>query len=290
MTIGIVDFIQGNGTGLFYYFFSFISFLGENYVYIAVIGFIYWVYNKKLGEIMVITLAFSAVLNNALKELIGAKRPYEKYPDKVQNLRNSTSTGNSFPSGHTQNFTALLFAEGFHIKKQRFFIVATILSTLMMLSRMYLGVHFLEDVVAALLLGILVAYFVSFLYNKYEENIMKLYKMYLIVLLILLPTLFIFKDHDYFTSIGLLYGVVIALIFENKFVNFTTDISIKQKVIRYIVGLILLLSVQEGLGMVFDSIINYNASLANALDFIRYFFVGFIGFGVYPFIFKKLNF
>lgn len=290
MTVDIVDFIQGSGSGFFLYFYAFVSFLGEKYVYIAVISFIYWIYDKKLGEIMVITLAFSAVINNALKEIVGAKRPYERYPERIDNLRDSTSTGNSFPSGHTQNFTALLFAEGFQLKKQRFFIVASILSALMMISRMYLGVHFLEDVISAVLIGIAVAYGVSLLYETYQDNMMKLYKIFLIVLLVLVPTLFIFKDHDYFTGMGLLYGVVFALIYEKKYVNFTNDIALKQKIIRYLVGIIILLSIQLGLGAIFDIITEQVSSMQNLLDFVRYLLVGLVGFGLYPALFTKYNF
>ena len=50
MTIDVVVFLQDMRNGFFDFFFSFISFLGEEYVYILVFGIIYYTYDKKMGE------------------------------------------------------------------------------------------------------------------------------------------------------------------------------------------------------------------------------------------------
>ena len=50
MTIEVVEFFQSFRNGFFDFFFSFISFLGEEYIYILILAIIYYAYNKKLGE------------------------------------------------------------------------------------------------------------------------------------------------------------------------------------------------------------------------------------------------
>ena len=173
MTIEVVEFFQSLQNGFFDVFFNMISFLGEEYIYILILGIIYYAYDKKLGEYLAFTLFFTGIFNNTLKVLFNHMRPFEKYPDRVNNLRPDTATGNSFPSGHTQNFSAFLFAEGFYFKKINIFIVATVLSVVMAISRMYLGVHFLEDVLASLVLGIFTAYAISVLFKKVNDKQLK---------------------------------------------------------------------------------------------------------------------
>lgn len=290
MTIEIVEFIQSFHNRFFDLFFEFVSFLGEQYVYIVVITFIYWLYDKKMGEMIALTFGISAVANNYLKEIIGAQRPFEKYGDRVRLLRAETATGNSFPSGHTMNFTAALFSLAFYKKKRNLFMAALLLGLLMGLSRMYLGVHFLEDVVFAIALGSLTAYLVHVLYQKFDNKMIELYKYYLVVLVTFLPVLFLLKDNDFFKSAGLVYGLVIGLYYEKKYVQFRLDISLKKKVIRYLVGIVILLSIQLGLGTLFDLINGGYQGIENALDFIKYFALAFIGFGLYPKLFTKYNF
>jgi len=159
-----------------------------------------------------------------------------------------------------------------------------------MLSRMYLGVHFLEDVVVSLILGITIGFAVNKLYVKFDKDIDKLYKIFVIILVVLSPLLFILKDNDFFTGMGLFYGFILAMIFERKYVNFSHDIPLIKKVTRYVIGVILLLVLQIGLGKIFSMIYGESISLENIFDFIRYFLVAFVAFGVYPFIFKKYNF
>ena len=290
MTIEVVEFLQGLQNGFMDFFFNFVSFIGEKYFYIAVISYIYWIYDKRLGEIMGMSLAFSAVTNNIIKEAVGAERPYQKYPDRATNFRPGSSTGHSFPSGHVQNFTSIVFGAYYKIKKRWMFYTALTLSILMMLSRMYLGVHFLEDVVVSLILGITIGFAVNKLYVKFDKDIDKLYKIFVIILVVLSPLLFILKDNDFFTGMGLFYGFILAMIFERKYVNFSHDIPLIKKVTRYVIGVILLLVLQIGLGKIFSMIYGESISLENIFDFIRYFLVAFVAFGVYPYIFKKYNF
>lgn len=290
LTINVVEWIQSFQTDFLNFFFILISFLGEQFVYITVIGIAYWAYNKKFGEFLGVSLAFTSVVNNSLKQLINAPRPYTEYPGRVVNLRSSTSTGMSFPSGHTQIFSTFLFAAAFYIKKKWMFISASILVVLMMISRMYLGVHYLEDVVSAAIIGLIIAFTLHHYYIKIYDNQKLLHKIYIISILVSLPITLILGSEDLFKGFGILAGVMLAVIYEKKYVNFTLDVSLVKKIIRVVIGLIIMLTLQVGLKEFYSPFLDEGTYLFDLFSSIRYLLLSFIGFGLYPMLFKKFNF
>lgn len=290
MSIEVVEFIQSMQNGFFTFFFNMISFLGEEYVYIVLLGIIYYAYNKKMGEFLAFSLFTTAGINTVIKGLVKAERPFTKYPDRVDNLRNATADGYSFPSGHTQNFTTFLFAESFYVGKQRMFIVSGIFAVLMGLSRMYLGAHFLEDVLVSIFLGIVVAFTLFKVFSKYQDNPVILHRIYFGILAFMTPFLFIIKMKDFYTSYGLLLGFVLAMLLEKKYINFTNDVSFKKKLIRIVIGLVIMLSLQVGLKPLFQLFTEDGTGLMLVFDLVRYGLVAFIGLGLFPMTFKKFNY
>lgn len=287
MTIEVVEFFYNLQNGFFDFFFNLVSFLGEEYIYILIIGTVYYTYDKKLGEFLAFTLFFTGLFNNYLKQIISAPRPFQKY-SHIENRRPGTSTGSSFPSGHTQMFTAFWFAGSFHFKKVRLIVVASVLSSLMAMSRMYLGVHFLEDVVVSIILGILTAYILSRAFFKLTDNQLK--RLYGIIILFFTGFVFYFGGEDFFKAYGMMVGFYLAMNFEKSKVHFTLDVSKGKKVLRVALGLIVMVVIQIGLGFVFDMFADEGSYLLGILDMIRYGLISFVGLGVYPLLFKKYNF
>ena len=290
MTVDVVIFLQDLGKTFFYPFFSFISFLGEEYVYILIFSIVYFTYDKKMGEFMAITLGLTATVNTIIKNIVGAKRPFEKYEDLVENLRPDTAGGNSFPSGHTQNFSTVLFSGSFYKNKKVMFYVSTVLVILMMLSRMYLGVHFLEDVVVAAILGIAIAYGAYKVFNKYYEDTVMLHKIYIGLIIVILPFTIFIKGEDFFKSYGLLIGFIVGIIIEKKYINFNMDVKVIHKVLRVFVGLVVMVGIQQGFKSIFGMIAEDGTDLMNSLNMIRYFLIALSGFGLCPYLFKEFKF
>jgi len=283
MTIDIVVFLQSLASDFVIAFFNFISFLGEETMYIVVLAIWYFAIDKKLGQLLALILGITALINNTIKEVFSFQRPFEAYPDLVTNYRPETSTGHSFPSGHTQNFSTILFAFAFLYKKWLYLLAIT-LTILMMLSRMFLGVHFLEDVLVAAILGITIAYC---LVKLYQKKTLKWIELIALILLVITGVfLFIFEAKDFFTSYGLLLGLTLGVFVEERYINFTLSVSPTKKVLRVIIGLAILLALQVGLKEVFNLILSKQEHLANVL---RYFLIGFIGFGLYPKTFELYN-
>lgn len=131
-----------------------ITSLGSTWVIVVLGLIIFWIIWKKESRkrawLFFITIAGGALINNILKIIIKRPRP------------TLMETGYSFPSGHTMNATIFYLAVAFilcrHIKSQkirRLVILGTLLLIFLIgFSRVYLGVHYLSDVLGGFLLGI----------------------------------------------------------------------------------------------------------------------------------------
>jgi undecaprenyl-diphosphatase len=100
------------------------------------------------------TMAGGSLLNVVLKEYFRRARPFEDPTADVAAL--TTAHGYSFPSGHTMGsmlfFGSLAYVIYFSVEKHRRWrwpaVIICVLATLAIgLTRVYLGVHFLSDVV-----------------------------------------------------------------------------------------------------------------------------------------------
>jgi undecaprenyl-diphosphatase len=103
------------------------------------------------------SLAAAATLVFVLKDLLERSRPELAHPTTADPLV-ATPTSYSFPSGHTA--TAFATATVIGLLHPRLRLPAFGLATLVGLSRIYLGVHFLFDVLAGAALGIAVGWVV----------------------------------------------------------------------------------------------------------------------------------
>ncbi len=287
--VEIIQWVQGFENAFFDFFFDAVSWFGEEYFYIVVLGFIYWAISKRFGGFVAMTLASGIAFNNVLKDLVAAPRPFDTHGDSITNKRPGTATGMSFPSGHVQNSGTFFFAIALYLKKRAWLVLAIVMTILMMISRVYLGVHYLEDVIVGAILAVLTAIALHALFVRFMEDEKLLLRLYIALALIFLPFFFILQGNDFFRGYGILVGLVVSIAFERRYVGFTYDVEIWKKAVRVIVGLVLMVVVLTGVGAAFRPIEN-PTFLVNVLAFIRYFLVAFIGFGLYPMAFKKFGF
>lgn len=300
--LDIIKWLQDNGSALWDSIWSTITTLGESYFAIVIIALIYWVLDKKLGQKFVYIIAGSQVINGTIKGLVKAPRPFQNTESyDIINKRPSTATGYSFPSGHTQSVSTIMGFIAWHVKKYWLTILSVILIIAVAVSRMYLGAHYPVDVLVGGILGVVLAIFGSILYDKQKDP----KKLVLFTIIVFLPfaIFYIFQfnpyNYDFFKMYGMLIGFYLGYLFEDKFVKFNLNIPLWKKIVRYVVGLILVIGVYLGLSSLFgifaptDEVINVlpgQVVLTDIMSLIRYCLVTFIAIGVYPWIFKKLNF
>jgi membrane-associated phospholipid phosphatase len=151
-------------------FFDFATKLGEWYPILPVFAVL--LYKKDWRNTLTFSVLIVGVLGLAgtLKDYFYHARPelYLKYNgDRLAELGSIPgveflSGNSSFPSGHTLLAFALYTAFCFYFQSHKWAFLWLIPAILVGISRMYLGQHFLEDVVFGGILGVLWALFVVF--------------------------------------------------------------------------------------------------------------------------------
>ena len=144
--------LQGLGTWLLAPM-SFFSFLGTEQFYLFIAPAIFWCLDAGLGLRLGLGLAVSGSVNSILKLAFHSPRPYW-VSEQVQAFTAETSFG--LPSGHAQNAVVVWGLLAAWINKTWAWIVAILLMLMIGLSRLYLGVHFLGDVLVGWLVGALI--------------------------------------------------------------------------------------------------------------------------------------
>lgn len=126
-----------------------VSLLGSEFFYFAVLVFLYWSGRRRLAISLACTVLVSLYVSFLLKDLFKMPRP------SGAGLRIlEVPEDFSFPSGHAQSTASFWFFLAFSSGKPVLFALAGALVFLVSLSRLYLGVHYLEDVLFGAFLGL----------------------------------------------------------------------------------------------------------------------------------------
>jgi len=106
--------------------------------------------------------------NPTLFESMGAKNFFGKLPQEVvEACRANPNDSWGFPSGHTSNASALWGLLALMFRKRWLYIIALVMIVFIPLSRMYLGRHFLADIMGGYLVGwIMVFVFYGFMFRN----------------------------------------------------------------------------------------------------------------------------
>ena len=251
------------------------SFLGESLVAFLITCFIYFCVNKEKGKLVCFALLSTSITNSMIKNIFRRKRPY-LCSEEIELLREVE--GYSFPSGHSSNSSCLyiLLYRLFENKYTK--TIAVVFPIVVALSRIFLGAHFLTDVIAGLLLGYIMMAISLWLYSKNYQG-----KAMLIFLFIFSLGLFYCDSSDYYSAYGLYLGLFVSDIFEKKYVNFTISQNKKVNLYRFIGAIILFVVLNLAIKFLFH-FLGFNQMIFRT---VRYFILIFIIMGVYPLFFKK---
>ncbi|MFM9909596.1 MAG: phosphatase PAP2 family protein [Chitinophagaceae bacterium] len=135
-----------------------ITFLGDGIFALMVFFFLLLIKKTRPAIEVLISFICSGLLAQFLKFIFHAPRPkafleasqYSKFFEGVTN-----SGWNSFPSGHTTTAFAVATILAFYSTNTRVAVFYLLLALLVGYSRIYLGHHFLEDVLAGAVLGLI---------------------------------------------------------------------------------------------------------------------------------------
>jgi len=272
---------------------SLASLFGEELVVVAIIGFLYWCYDKDYGVFLGVNLAAAVTLSTMLKNLVLRRRPYFEQPgiqclkpvDSKAEIFDLSAQGYSFPSGHSTTAAAAYVSLARYKPRRWLQILAVFLPLIVGISRVCLGVHYPTDVFAGWALGLLVSFCVGELQKHVRTR-----NLLLILLAAEAPGWFFCRSNDFYSSYGLMAGLFLTVLFEERFVRFQNTRSTARILFRMAGGLGLFWVVDTVLKIPFsEQILSGDGFYAHIVRAGRYAIATFAAMGVYPLVFRREN-
>jgi undecaprenyl-diphosphatase len=145
----IHDALNSHVLPSYHWFFATFTWLGSASLWILILaGCIFINRWRKIAAVLIIVIAFNVLINEDLKEIVHRIRP-----DNVVVGGYLVVHSYSFPSGHTQTAFAIATVLSAFLAR-RYNVITYLLAAGVGMSRIYLGVHYLSDVVAGAAVGI----------------------------------------------------------------------------------------------------------------------------------------
>ena len=169
----IIAWLQGGSCGFLDYLFFLLTQLGDELFFLLVGIVLYWCIDKRYAFKFVNVFLCCSVVVNGVKMIVRRPRPYDKYEGFVRSIGKKTG-GYSFPSGHSASITNLSTQAYIKARKTSYARAALIggiaVSLVVMLSRLYLGQHYITDVFAGAAIGIGSGVLFSYLFEFLKDN------------------------------------------------------------------------------------------------------------------------
>lgn len=276
--------------------------LGSEVFFLLSVSLLYWCINSRLGIQVALILLLSTSLNSVLKLAFASPRPYWfSAPDEIGEIEASFG----LPSAHAQSAAAVwgLIAQR---QRQRWVkMAALLLIVLIGLSRLYLDVHFLIDVLTGWLVGAVVL----LLFSRFAQPVAQWFQRYRLKqqmaiafissLLLLLPSLLVAQIREIgqfplpwmerlqqispealpppfslempVSVAGTWFGLVIGLLWLSYRRPWLPKGTLQTRVSHYLVGMVVAVAIWAGLSAVFPS---GSTPIAYSLRYLRYALVG----------------
>jgi len=272
-------------------FFSFAGNLGENFSMVAVLGVFYWCIDKEIGKKIGYNLILIGNLFPMVKNVALRRRPYFDHEeiailkpvDPDADVMDLAAQGYSFPSGHSANTAGTYGSIAVFMKKKWVNMVCIIIPFLVGCSRFIVGAHYPTDVICGWLLGIVITLGLPPLHKKIKNE--HLFRF--LLMLICLSGIFFCETSDYYTALGMLFGFLAAVYFEEKIVHFQKPARTRYFILRLLFGIVLFFILDIILKLPFDKdFLSSVQPLSLALRTLRYTIIVFVELGVYPMVFK----
>lgn len=290
---------------------EFFTFLGQEDFFFLVLPLIYWSVDAGLGLRVAFILATSNYLNSIIKLILVSPRPYW-VSARVEPLSIESSFGT--PSGHAQNAAAGWGIMAAGVNRRWAWIAALALAFFIGVSRLYLGMHFVHDVLLGWLIGLAILFaflrlwdpVVAWLKTKtLSQQVLMAFGVSLLMIivsvLVRLPlNAYVFPAawidnalragpvpdpvsiEGIFTSAGSLFGLAAGAAWIASRGGYQTAGSLEKRALRYVIGLVGIIILWFGLGEVFP---RGETAIPLLLRYLRYSLVGVWITGLAPWLF-----
>ncbi len=288
--IDLMVFLQSKVTPFIQKLCEIITFFGDEYAMILIIGFLYWGYKKELGKKLGIYAVTALMISVDIKDVIKRRRPYFDHPaircikprSNEGGIYDIAVQGYSFPSAHAVNSVTTYSALGMDVKNKILKIFLIVCPLIIGLSRVTLGVHYPTDVIAGWLISIIAITLISLIQNQYI--------IYGLIIAMGIAGCFISRSTDFYSSFGISIGFIAGFLFEERFVKFENTKNVFRMILRTALGIGIFLVLNTLFKLPFsEAFLESVSSLAFAVRTARYAIIVFLLIGVYPMAFKFVD-
>ena len=300
--MGFLRLLEGIRVPALNGFFSLATYGGSEIFLIGVMLVVCWCCERKKAYYMM-AVGFSSILvNQVLKIVCRIPRPWVRDPDFtiVESAREGAG-GYSFPSGHTQNVTALggALARGYKNKVLR--VVCAVLIVLVGFSRMYLGVHTPADVLTGLVISLVFVFALYPLFEKYGDSTRAVVIIFSVLGVLALAAVLFMELYPWpadtdadnlaeavksaYMMLGCALGCVIAVPIERKYIRYETAAPLWVQVVKCAVGMAIVVLLRTVLKAPLIALFAGNIPLAAG---VRYMILILFAMLVWPLTFRFL--
>lgn len=264
------------------YLFILITNLGSELFLLITLPIIYY-FRREIG-IRIATIVLTGIwLTHILKAYFRIERPPKE-------LWKVSASGYSFPSGHATNATSYWGYLAYRLRNRKILaIIFTLLIPLIGYSRVYLGVHRLEDIIGGFIVGLCSIILIEFLFGSGIRERLNIYTS--LVISIILPLLlslsvflvaggFISEVEVAFKTMGALSGIYFGyIIAEAKQFHLEDTDKVPEITTRSLLSLVLIMLIY---------VVNKLISIL-ALTYMFYWLMGVSITLLVPIIIKKVR-
>ena len=244
-------------------FFSLITHLGEETLFIVAGLLVFWCIDKWEGYYLLSVGLTGTVINQFLKLWFRIPRPWVKDPSfTIVESARAEATGYSFPSGHTQSSVGVFGSAARWHRQKTVRLVCILLCVLVPLSRMYLGVHTPADVGVSVVVALALVFGLYPVIRKAADSpkTMRTLLAYMVALAVgylAFVSLYPFPaDVDVsnlshgtknaYTMLGCMLGVWAVYEVDSRWTRFDTEAPLPGQICKLALGLGLLLAIKIG--------------------------------------------
>lgn len=253
-------------------FFSLITLLGDETLFIAIAIAVFWCVNKRTGYYLLTVGFFGTLLNQFLKIVCRVPRPWVRDPNfTIVESAREAAAGYSFPSGHTQSITGSMGCLARVSRKTAVRVVCITIIALTAFSRMYLGVHTPADVGTSLVIGTVLVFALYPLFEKSRENpgvmlgvvgVLTACSLIYVIFVECFPWSADLDPHNLesavkngYTLLGCGLAMLLSYYVESRYINFDEKATWQGQLLKLVLGFAIVLGIKAGFKPLLESVL-----------------------------------
>ncbi len=219
-------------------FFKAVTYLGHPAIWIIIAAWLFWLGYERKSFVLMTIILFAGAIAGALKMFIARPRP-----EGLIIMEKEISY--SYPSAHATLISSFAAFGWLSKKLKRPFETILIIAVIFVaVSRMYLGVHYITDVIAGIVLGLFIGWVIykaEAKINKMHFHLSKIQGEFLVIGFFVIAVLFYLFIQNYYPPAYALFGYFAGYaIYRHSGIDLVPSKTTKQSVVALLIGTIIL--------------------------------------------------